>query len=75
MFCVDDVVVIVCEKPLGANVNVYGRIGVIIDIIDEIYYLVKDTTGDDYLYIGSELRDANSEVIMKAFINLVKERI
>ena len=78
-FFEDDVVVITCEHPLGAdNTNVFGRIGVVIDIDKsdgEIYYDVKDTHGDDFLYAASELRDADYEEIAEAFITLVKERI
>lgn len=78
MFCVDDVVVITCEHPVGASERVYGRVGVVmVTTIDdgELYYDVKDVTGSEYAYDDSELRDADWEEITEAFITLVKERI
>ena len=78
MFWEDDVVIITCEHPVGANnTKVFGRIGVVTDIDEsdgEIYYNVKDTHGDDFLYIESELRDADLEEIENAFVEVVKER-
>lgn len=78
MFFENNIVVIICEHPAGISKRVFGRIGVVtyIDESDgEIYYNVKDTHGDDFLYIESELRDADWEEIRDAFVELVKERI
>ena len=78
MFCVDDVVVITCEYPVGASERVYGRVGVVmVTTIDdgELYYDVKDVTGSEYAYDDSELRDADWEEVRDAFVELVKERI
>ena len=78
-FYENEMVVITCEHPLGAdNTNVFGRIGVVIDIDKsdgEIYYDVKDTHGEEFLYVASELRFADNKEIAEALINLVKERI
>ena len=75
MFFKDDIVVITCKYPAGTTVNVCGRIGIITNIDKDGYINVKDIRGDNYLYIASEMRDANIEEVCDAFIKLVKERI
>ena len=75
MFFEDDIVVITCDHPVGATEEVYGRIGVVVAVTEdegEIYYDVKDVTGSEYAYDGSELRDADWEEIRGAFADLVK---
>lgn len=76
MFFKDDIVVITCKNPAGVDTkNVEGRIGIITSIDKDGYINVKDTHGDDFLYIASELRDADIEEVCDAFIELVKKRI
>ena len=74
-FFEDDVVVIVTEHPVGATEYVYGRPGVVINVTEDdgdIFYDVRDITGSEYAYDGSELRDADWEDIRDAFVDLVK---
>lgn len=77
MFYVNDVVVIICEHPVGAIERVFGRIGIVTaKTIDngELYYDVKDVTGSEYAYDDYELRDADWKEVREAFVELVKER-
>lgn len=77
MFYEDDVVVIICEHPVGVTEEVYGRLGVVVAVTEdeddgETYYDVKDVSGSEYAYDESELRDADWEEIADAFVDLVK---
>lgn len=70
-----DVVVITCEHPVGASERVFGRLGVIINVIEddgETFYDVKDTTGASFAYDKTELRDAEYDEIVYAFVDMVK---
>lgn len=70
-----DVVVITCEHPEGATEKVFGRLGVIINVIEddgEAFYDVKDITGASFAYDKTELRNAEYDEIVYAFVEMVK---
>lgn len=75
MFFRNDLVVIICEHPEGATEEVFGRLGVVMDIVEDegvLYYEVKDVTGSEYTYEARELRNAEIYEVQYALTELIK---
>ena len=76
-------VTIVCEIPYGLWKNdshtphVKGRLGTITEIIedkDDVYFVVKDEKGDEFVYTKCELIPAFEADIRRALRELLERR-